>query len=80
MLQLMAWLEEQEGAALLSDDAGRWAVVFAGTQPVTGKRDGQQVLICDEAISGTWENYVDAGDWKPSILEALKVAFAEYGG
>lgn len=60
--RLLDWLEEHcGGAGLLSDDAGRWAVVHSGLQP----------MVSDEAITGEWSYLCEAEDWKPSVREAI---------
>jgi hypothetical protein len=56
------WLEKNgQGAGLISDDAGRWAIPGGGFQP----------FVVDDPEGGTWSFMVDAEDWKPSIREAI---------
>jgi hypothetical protein len=55
------WLGEREGLALMSDDAGHWAVSDGGFQNVP------QDAPCD--VSTTF--FIEKDRWKPSIREAI---------
>ncbi|KKN63753.1 hypothetical protein LCGC14_0498570 [marine sediment metagenome] len=59
------WLEKRDGEALISDDAGRWAISSGGMQNVPN---------ADEAIAISTLFFVEAVDWQPSIREAIDVA------
>ncbi len=61
------WLEQQEGAGLVSDDAGHWAVVFDGMQnvPINPPQD------IDTAFS------IEKDQWCKTIREAINKAIAE---
>lgn len=64
--QVIRWLEQTPGAALVSDDNGHWAVSFDGFQPVTGEKFDQPVTI-----------QVDVDDpsaWQDSIYSAILYA------
>ena len=62
--KLLDWLENNYGAGLISDDAGRWAISEAGMQNVPD---------FDTAIDITTTFFVEANDWRDSIREAIKV-------
>jgi len=55
-------LERLEGSALLSDDAGRWAVVCTGCQNVPNP---------DKPIDIDSTFWVEAKDWTNSVREAI---------
>jgi len=55
-----------QGTALVSDDAGNWAVSTSGDQNVP--------MEPPQDISTTF--FIEAHEWKPTIAEALK-AFRE---
>jgi hypothetical protein len=59
------WLEEQEGWALVSDDAGRWAVTTSGIQNVPDS---------DKAIDISTTFWIEADKWKDSIRDAIDAA------
>ncbi len=61
------WLEQQEGAGLVSDDAGHWAVTTTGTQNVPDNPP--------QDISTSF--WVEKAEWKKSVREAIDVAMAE---
>jgi len=63
------WLEEMEGFALVSDDAGRWAVATTGTQNVPSP---------DKPIDISSIFWIEADEWKPSIREAIDDAMKKY--
>lgn len=58
------WLSQQDGYALVSDDAGRWAVVS----------DGMQNLPDDEPADIQTLFFIEANKWKPSVREAIDAA------
>jgi len=62
--ELLDWLEKQDGAALVNDDAGRWSVSFDGMQNVPGEEPSD--------IQTTF--FIEAAAWKPSIREAIQAA------
>lgn len=67
--ELIAALEETgDGCALISDDAGHWAVSTTGMQQVP--------INPPEDI--TFYFLVKASEWKPTIREALEAYYAEY--
>lgn len=57
------WLNKQQGACLVSDDEGRWAV----------SGDGLQDCVPEGGFTETTSitTWVDPEYWKPSILEAI---------
>jgi hypothetical protein len=59
------WLEEQEGWALVSDDAGRWAVTTSGMQNVPDS---------DKAIDINTTFWIEADEWKNNIRQAIDFA------
>lgn len=59
------WLEEQDGFALVSDDAGRWAVVTDGIQNVPDM---------DNPIDISTSFWIEANEWKNNIREAIDAA------
>ena len=61
--ELLDWLDVDYGAGLISDDAGRWVVSESGMQNVP-----------DKAIDISTSFFIEAGDWRNSIREAIKVA------
>lgn len=61
------WLEQQDGFALVSDDAGRWAVVTDGMQNVPDP---------DKAIDISTSFWIEADQWKDSIREAIDVVMS----
>ena len=58
------WLEGAEGWALVSDDAGHWAVVTNGVQNIPDRHPG------DIATSF----FIKKKEWKPSVREAIDAA------
>lgn len=63
------WLEKQEGFSLISDDAGRWAVVTSGMQNVPDS---------DELTDISTTFWIEANEWKDSIREAIDSAIETY--
>ena len=61
--ELLDWLENDYGASLISDDAGRWVVSESGVQNVPDP---------DKAIDISTSFFIEAGDWRDSIREAIK--------
>lgn len=62
------WLEQQGGFALISDDDGHWAVTCT---------DMQNVPSGDEPVDIMTSLFVEAGEWFPSIREAIDAAVVE---
>jgi hypothetical protein len=62
-------LEAAEGAALLSDDFGHWAVSGSGFQNITDGNDATPTEDTPIDIQSTF--WVDADEWKGSLREAL---------
>lgn len=60
------WLEKQDGSGLISDDFGRWAVSASGFQNIPNNP-----RIASD-ISTTF--FIEASEWRPSILEAIEAA------
>ena len=69
--ELLDWLEGDYGAGLISDDAGRWVVSEAGMQNVPDS---------DKAIDISTTFFIEAGDWRSSIREAIKTAMEREDG
>lgn len=61
------WMETQEGAGLLSDDAGSWAVTVNGVQNVVMDPPGD--------VQTTF--FVEEHEWKPSVREAIDAAIED---
>ena len=68
--KLLDWLENDYGAGLISDDAGRWVVSESGMQNVPDP---------DKAIDISTSFFIEAGDWRGSIREAIKTAMEKEG-
>lgn len=66
---LLNWLEQQHGAALINDDAGRWAVTWDGHQTLP---DGKH------ATDITTTFFVEAWQWHGSIRAAIWAAMQDY--
>ncbi len=60
------WLEENEGSALVSDDAGNWAVVS----------DGCQNVPMDPPQDITTSFWIKKDQWCKTIREAIDAAIA----
>lgn len=58
---LLDFLESCEGAALVSDDAGHWAVTGDGMQDVPDDPP-QDISTCF---------FIEKDQWRPSIREAI---------
>jgi hypothetical protein len=67
--ELLNFLEQCEGCALISDDFGNWAVSGTGMQNVPEK-PGEPSDI--ESVF-----FVEADEWKPSIREAIAAVMEE---
>lgn len=67
--ELLNWLEEQEGVALISDDFGSWSVTGAGWQNIPEEFPGD--------IETTF--FIEKDKWKPSIREAILAYMDEIG-
>ena len=65
----IAWLEEQQGSGLISDDMGRWAVSSMGMQNLPDD--------ADKPFDFCGNFFVEAQDWRPSIREAIDAAFSK---
>lgn len=63
------WLEKQNGFSLVSDDAGRWAVVTSGIQNIPN---------LDNPIDIETSFWIEASEWKNSIREAIDEAMRSY--
>lgn len=63
--ELLDWLEKQQGCGLISSDNGHWAVSGSGMQNCPTGRDPQD-------IDTTF--FVFAGEWRPTIREAILAA------
>lgn len=61
LTDLVTWLEAQEGVALVSDDAGHWAVTGTGFQ--TAPTNPPQDMTLTFAV--------EAHEWMPSIQAAI---------
>lgn len=61
------WLEQQDGAALVNDDYGHWAVAFDGTQNCLDNPPG-------DVTTSFW---IQKEKWKDSIREAIDAAIEE---
>jgi hypothetical protein len=62
------WLEKQDGAGVISDDNGRWAVPDSGFQNL---QDDEGNFITDQAIDVESMFLIPAAFWKPSLREAI---------
>lgn len=63
--QRIDWLEKQDGWALVSDDAGRWACVCSGMQNVPNP---------DKPTDIDTTFFIDADDWYANIRDAIDKA------
>jgi hypothetical protein len=63
------WLEKAEGFALISDDAGHWAVVSEGVQNLPDKHpaDINTVFL------------IKKKEWRPTVREAIDAAIRKCG-
>lgn len=66
---LLDFLETCEGAALVSDDAGNWAVSGAGIQDVPDNPP-QDILT---------SFFIEKDQWRPSVREAILAYKAREG-
>lgn len=62
------WLAEQDGAAIISDDNGHWAVSFTGMQ---------NVPVGDEPCDIDTTFFIEAREWHGSVREAIDAAAGE---
>lgn len=67
--ELLNWLEEAEGCALISDDFGNWAVSGTGMQTVP-EEPGEPSHIESVFI-------IEADEWRPSIRKAILAVMEE---
>ena len=67
--ELLDFLETCEGAALVSDDAGNWAVSGDGVQNVPDDPP-QDISTCF---------FIEKDRWKPSVREAIKTYMGREG-
>jgi len=65
--ELLDYLGSQDGAALVSDDNGRWAVTMDGVQSLPGDEPNDMELTF----------IVEAHQWRHSICEAILAFKAE---
>lgn len=65
------WLSKLDGAALINDDFGRWAVSMMGMQQIP---DG----IEDHAVDLQTAFFVKAEEWHPTIREAIDAVAKNY--
>ena len=66
---LLDWLSQQEGANLVNDDAGRWAVSVGGCQPVPengGFREAVNIM-----------SFVEPEEWRDDLRHAIDVAMSK---
>lgn len=68
-VELLAWLENQQGVNLVSDDDGRWAVSGDGFQPIPEEGG----FSTDVSIV----TFVDPTDWRPTIGQAIEAAISK---
>jgi len=61
------WFEHQHGGALVSDDAGHWAVVFTGIQNIP--------MNAPEDIHTTF--WIEKDKWCKSVREAIDKAMKD---
>lgn len=64
MSELIDWLEQQQGSALVSDDCGHWAVATDGMQNVPKKTPAD--------IQTTF--FIMKNEWKKTIRAAIEAA------
>lgn len=64
------WLEKNDGAGLISDDAGRWAISTGGSQNVPNPK---------KAIDIATTFFVEAKEWQPSVRKAIDYAIEHEG-
>lgn len=60
--ELLDWLQEQEGAGLISDDRGNWAVTCAGIQSIEPGCDPTDVVT---------SFFVSSDEWSKTVREAI---------
>jgi hypothetical protein len=66
--ELLDYLETQEGAALVSDDRGHWAVTMSGMQTIPENPP--------DDITTTF--FIEKHEWKPTIREAISAYRQEW--
>jgi len=64
------WMEKRDGAGLISDDAGRWAVSTGGMQNVPDPK---------KPIDISTLFFVEAEQWKKDIRSAIDYAIETEG-
>ena len=65
--KLMQAFELEQGCNLISDDSGMWAVSDSGFQPVPPEGGFTETVMIS--------SMVDKDQWRPTILEALKLFY-----
>jgi len=65
--EMLDWLEEHEGFALVSDDFGHWAVTGNGTQSIPENPP--------DDVETTF--FIEKREWRESIREAILCAMEE---
>jgi hypothetical protein len=61
------WLEKQDGAGLVSDDAGHWAVATNGVQ------SAPMAPPCDI----TTQFWIEKHEWRKTVREAIDAAIRQ---
>lgn len=62
------WLEQQFGCGLISDDNDHWAFSGSGTQNVPSGEEPEDIMTTF---------FVEAGEWRNTIREAIDAAMDE---
>jgi len=65
--EILDWLEQQDGAALVNDDAGHWAVAF----------DGIQSVSADPPQDTDTSFFIEKDQWCSTIREAINKAIKQ---
>ena len=68
LLDAITWLETQEGAGLINDDFGHWAVSTAGTQNLPKPENVGEPFDLDSTF------WVEKDRFRDTILEAIELA------
>lgn len=68
--QRLDWIQKQDGMALVSDDAGRWAVVVDGIQNLPDP---------DEATDISTTFFIEAAQWQDNVRDAIDAGIIEFG-
>lgn len=74
--ELLDWFETQDGASLVSDDNGRWAVALTGTASIEDIEEPKR-FITDGPINWEGVAWVERDQWKDSVRQALESAKEE---